>query len=173
MQQLLASCQNQFAGAPWRLSHLRGEVVLTGTTRDSGVGGALVQVRLHSAATSNVEAVVSKRFLVGIIPRRYSLRMPQPNPWKEDEDRDQALIGFDNCQLSDGIQTVVQFYYEAVLEFGPIPFAPVTTIGFANALGGDLAHSSSSSFSCLGFDEGPPREIDDTLDKRPDGGGVV
>lgn len=162
MSQLLSSCQSQFAGAPWRLLSVAGEVMLVNTTRESGVGGALAQVRLHSAATSNVEAVVSKRFLVSVIPRKFSLRMPRPNPWKEDEDRGQALIGFDNCQLNDGIATVLQYYFEAVLEFGPMPFAPVSEVGVVEALVGNLSHSSSGSFSCLGTDEDPRREIDET-----------
>lgn len=161
MEQLLSACKQEFAGAPWRLISCVGEVMLVNTTRDSGIGGALAQVRLHSAATANVEAVVSKRFMVGIIPRKFSLRMPQPNPWKEDEDRGQALIGFDNCNLSDGIATVLQYYFEVVLEFGPIPFSPITAVGLVEALGENLAHSSSSSFGCLGMDGDPPREIDE------------
>lgn len=133
LKALLAQCKTEFEGAPWRLLSVKGEAVVIGTTRDSGVGSALFQVRVDTGLSSNVEAINSRRMLVGIVPRSFNLRVPSPNPWKEDEERSQTLIGFETIELGDRLGLIVRSYFEARIEFGPIPYASPKTLGHSDS----------------------------------------
>lgn len=117
-----------FKGAPWRLLSINGEVSVRDSSRASGIISAVAQVRLNTAGAANVEAVASKRLIVGIGARKFNLTVPKPNPWKEDEDRTQDLINLDNIDVGDGLTSVLIYYVQAKFEFGPLPFASTVSL---------------------------------------------
>lgn len=117
-----------FKGCPWRLVGVSGQMAVSDTSRSSGVAPAVVQIRLNTAMSANVEGAMTMRRLVGITPQRFALKMPSPNPWKEDEQRTQVVLIVDNIKV-DEIATVVTVLMNIDLEFGPVPFdAPSVSV---------------------------------------------
>lgn len=114
-----------FDGSPWRLLSVYAEaVVITtacATAPQKSSQPVFVQVSLNTAQTDNVEAVVSRRWLTTMAQSRSRrLVVPGPNPWKEDEDRSQALIVIENLTFGTGCNTTVAVHIEAKFQFGPI-----------------------------------------------------
>lgn len=109
-----------FVGVPWRLRSARFQFTRLNDVNDP----ALVQVFLNTAATDNVEGVVSFRHIVtSALVLKRTLRPRNPNPWKEDEDRTQSLIMISNIAFGSGTVTSRIFYeIEVLLQFGSIPF---------------------------------------------------
>lgn len=128
---LTSLSEGVFKGVPWRLLSLNWHVAASYRyiSEQIFIGDpAVLQVRLHSAREDNVEAIASLRSLVGLIPTRGYLTMPAPNPWKEDEDRTQALFSFDNVKTSTNSPTTITILGEARLEFGSLIFQTPKTL---------------------------------------------
>lgn len=114
-----------FVGSPWRLLSVFAEAVVITTACATAPQKAsqpvFLQVSLNTAQTDNVEAVVSRRWLTTMAQSRSRrLVVPGPNPWKEDEDRSQALIAVENLTFGTGCNTTVAVHIEAKFQFGPI-----------------------------------------------------
>lgn len=119
---LLGTCTSQFQGAPWRVLSVRGQVVVIDAAKVSGIGVAIAQCTLGTAATDNVEGVATWRKFTTNTPVSFRVNMPSPNPWKEDEQRGQAFATFE--AIDDGLrrQVVIQWLCIVEIEFGPVPF---------------------------------------------------
>lgn len=117
-----------FKGVPWRLRSIKIQlaiqnipVVSKGIIADIP---AMVQVSVHSADASNVENSVIRRVVIKAQPRTLIMRPRNPNLWKEDEERTQALISVYNVPCGqEGDNSLVVFLIEALFQFGRIPWA--------------------------------------------------
>lgn len=139
-----------FLGVPWRLRHASFEGVVISTSQKGQpykATPAFLQVALNTAETSNVEKVVSQRFMVTPnIPRRRTLRMRSPNVWKEDEQRNQALMSLTNLTFGQGPTTVIAVHIEAVIQFGAFTLDnPSTLPSNFGALRSSASTSSTTS----------------------------
>lgn len=123
----LSGCEKSLAGLPWRLVSVRAEGTVLSAT-GGPIQPALVQLRINDAKLGNVESVKSIRFVVGALPRSRTLRPPNPNPWKEDEERGQAIISLDNVTLGGSVTTRVMLYVELEFEFGELIFTAAKTV---------------------------------------------
>lgn len=117
-------------GVPWRLLSVRVEATAK-SSRESVPGTkttslviepCIFQIRLHSAEGANVEGVASLRWTVGQLPTRRTIRMRNPNVWKEDEQRTQDLVALDNLAITGTNDTTVFCLCNFLFEFGPIAF---------------------------------------------------
>lgn len=171
-KQLMAN-DNMFAkGVPWRLLHASFEAVICKTkTKDSFLTSfppAFLQVALNSASSSNVESIASTRFMVTQqMPRRRKLRMRSPNLWKEDEQRDQALLSLANLSFGDGPpQTTIVVHIQAVIQLGPVSFSnPIRSIP-SNYDVANVTMSSSSlseTFSHLHLDSSQEEQANELV----------
>lgn len=145
-----------FGASPWRLIKARVECCIleedtTPNPRAKNV--ALVQVSLNDAKTTNVESVVSLRWLVYTLPRTRTIRMRSPNLWKEDEEANQAIISIMNTTISNKNTRVIA-YVTAWIEFGPMRFANPQGVPIVNCTSDDSLCSSFNSFLNMGFEEG-------------------
>lgn len=125
----VGSTKNTFQGVPWRVrkvtySYANSGFKVSGGEETSDPQPAFFQIMLNTAATDNVEAVFSRRHLSCNITQYGRMFPPNPNPWKEDEDRDQALITVDNIVLGGGVtNTVISYLLHVQMEFGSIPYS--------------------------------------------------
>lgn len=133
-----------YPGTCWRLESVKIEAIcLQGSNQD----GALLQVGLHSGGNPNVENIALSRFLVGPgTPKSRVLRMRQPNPWKEDEERKQFVCSIHSVQTPTANSNQISVYLEARIKFLKIPFTPTTKV---TAFHSDYPPSPSSSFGVL------------------------
>lgn len=125
-EKLIGTNLDVFNGIPWRLKSAYFETTKINNIDDP----ALFQVSLNSATGENVLSVTSARWLVtpGVTKSRV-LRMKNPNPWKEDEDRHQALITLSNISTGSSTLTARVFcYFIAEIQFGQIPFNIPSTV---------------------------------------------
>lgn len=112
-----------FMGVPWRLLSVRLECSLVmGSDPTTTQDPALIQFSLNSGQMNNIENVASVRFLVSVMPKAKILRMPSPNPWKEDAERTQSLIYIENFSVSGRNNSPVMYYLTPTFQFGRIPF---------------------------------------------------
>lgn len=112
-----------FKGVPWRLISVMFEGVVINSTQSGqaqiSFPPAFLQAALNNAESSNVESIVSTRFMVTQhSPRRRVLRMKSPNTWKEDEQRGQALITCTNLTFGTNPSTTIAVHIEALIQFG-------------------------------------------------------
>lgn len=113
------------AGVPWRLISIHATFSAThiNSTDSITLEPSLLQIGLNTAQLQNVENVVSKRFLVTNVPRSCNLRMPPPNLWKEDEQRNQSIVSMFNANLGTGtLGGQVYFLIHALFQFRNVPF---------------------------------------------------
>lgn len=114
-----------FQDAPWRLVSINVQCSAThiNATDQQVLEPSVLQIGLNSGSSSNIENVTSKRVLVTHIATKFWLRMPNPNVWKENEQRDQALISLSNVGLGGGVKGgVLWFLIQAKFQFRQIPF---------------------------------------------------
>lgn len=148
-----------FQGVPWRLRHASFEGVVISSTQSGQPTKtpppAFLQIALNSAETSNVEAVISQRFMVTpAVPRRRTLRMRSPNVWKEDEQRKQALTSVTNLTFGSGPTTVVAVHIEAVIQFGSFTLSnPSTLPSNFGALSSSMSELSLASDTACSIEE--------------------
>lgn len=115
-------------GVPWRIqkvvySYANSGFKISSGTEISDPQPAFFQICLNNASTSNVEAISSRRHLSCEITQKGRLFPTSPNPWKEDEQRDQSIITVDNIVLGGGAaNTVISYLLHVTFEFGSIPF---------------------------------------------------
>lgn len=125
----IGATKNTLAGVPWRVrkivySYSNSGFILQDQKELPSSQPAFFQICLNSALQHNIEAVASRRHLSTIMTQRGRLFPMPPNPWKEDEDRDQAIITVDNISLGGGSpNTVISFLIHVTLEFGNIPYS--------------------------------------------------
>lgn len=95
--ELKKASQGLWLQAPWKML----SVSLTSARANDINEPSVLQVRINTAELpTNVESTASVRRLV--VPgsvTRLSLRAPRPNPWKEDEQKDQNCLEIDNIQI--------------------------------------------------------------------------
>lgn len=102
-------------GVPWRVKHVKVEVTASYPV--------LAQIEIHSAGSDNVESVKSKRLLANQNVRTFNMSPPSPNLWKEDEQRAQKLLRFDNlCLGKADVNHILFWFLEVTFQFGPIAF---------------------------------------------------
>lgn len=142
-----------FKGIPWRLRSIRAEVSCKSTfditSNTTIIEPAIFQIRLNSAAADNVESITSLRMTA--IPgqvRTRTLRMKNPNPWKEDEQRGQWIIQLDNILITGTSNTTVFVLLTSMFQFGPIAF-DVPVKFHPRCSRDDGGESGSSSLSVL------------------------
>lgn len=123
LQSFLTGCEKSLSGLPWRLVWARAEASVLSVT-GGPMQPALVQMRLNDAKQENVESIASIRWTVFQLPRVRTLRMPHPNLWKEDEERGQQLISFDNIPFGGSPTTRVLIFVTARIQFGALMFTP-------------------------------------------------
>lgn len=120
-------------GVPWRVTKLNYSYSNSGFIIQDGrevpaIQPAFFQICLNSAATDNVESIVSRRHLSSNVVQRGRMFPLSPNPWKEDEDRNQALITVDNITFGGGTpNSVISFLLHVHLEFGNVPYTHPST----------------------------------------------
>lgn len=120
------------AGTPWRVVSMQFQVSATHVnSSDSQVlEPNVLQVGLNSGLSSNVENMVNRRYLVSTLPRTFTLRMPTPNLWKEDEQRDQSIASLSNIALGGAIKGgQLWVLVHAKFQFRNIPFT-LNTVGY-------------------------------------------
>lgn len=114
-----------WTGIPWRLVSIQFTATNTSFKADDSVSfePSILQTNLDSGQTANIEGMASARTMVTHVQRRVSLRMPQPNPWKEDEERKQDIINFQHFKYGQSQikNSVVYILGTSVVEFGRIP----------------------------------------------------
>jgi hypothetical protein len=128
---IVADKNKLWEGIPWRLLSVYFECA-TGYRQEYGgeliADPTVLQVELNTALKHNVEGVSSIRLLCSTVPQRRTLRMKAPNPWKEDEDRNQDIVMFTNIKLSDNNPSSITLFAYATMEFGPINFSTPTQV---------------------------------------------
>lgn len=110
---------------PWRIVSVQFQISATHVNAsDSQVlEPNVVQVGLNSGSASNIENMVNRRYLITHIPRTFTLRMPNPNLWKENEQRGQAIITISNIALGGSVRGgQVWVLAHARFQFRNIPF---------------------------------------------------
>lgn len=129
----IGATANTLEGVPWRLTKLvysfaNSAIMVRDTKEWPASEPAFMQISLHSAQTDNVEAVASRRHLSCNVRQTGRLFPRRPNPWKEDEDRTQALITVDNIIMGGSAQNTSLFVLMHVtIEFGTIPWSHPAT----------------------------------------------
>lgn len=112
-------------GTPWRLLRTTFTVSNTAFTSNDtpGYEPSCIQVDLNSASLSNIEGTMTARYLVSHFPKTYTLHMPAPNLWKEDEQKTQALIAFEHFKygVTQFRNSIVYVLGSALIQFGRIP----------------------------------------------------
>lgn len=151
LQTFLTGCDKALSGLPWRLRSCRFEIVVSDSTRTTGLAPVLCQLSLSSGQKVNAEGLVSARMLVHAIPRVRYLRMINPNPWHEDEERAQEVISITNFSNTQSVPGVLTCYVNATFQFRPLVFQP--TNGPSPAV--DSCGSRSSSVGSDWHVEGP------------------
>lgn len=122
-----------FSGVPWRLLSCSAEATILNTKvsgKDSDVEyPGFLQVSINDAAISNVESLVSTRFLVtSSLVRSRRLTTPAPNNWKENEQRNQALVTLTNLTFGSGPKTIIVVHLRLTFEFGRFPLENPSSI---------------------------------------------
>lgn len=157
---LFSGCAS-FTGFPWRLRWARAEVAVL-----SGGQPSLVQLRLNDAKSTNVESIKSVRFLVAAEPRRRTIRMPAPNPWKEDEERSQAIVSVDNLSFGGSVTTRLVCSLSCYVEFGPLVYSTSSRLPVIESRAGTSDTSSAPSSLVMVSEQWvgrpPPEDVDDT-----------
>lgn len=121
-------------GVPWRVwkitySYSNSGFIISDSKEVPSDQPAFFQISLNSAATDNVESINSKRYLSTVIVQKGRMFPLKPNPWKEDEDRDQALITIDNITLGGSApNTAISVLIHVFFEFGRVPFTHPATM---------------------------------------------
>lgn len=109
----------------------------------------LVQVRVNSAQSTNVEGLSSTHHLVGSNVVRGNLKVPTPNLWKEDENRGQDLVNIDAISLSNSFpESTVAGMINIKIQLGKIGF-PSDKLHVLHSSPPDLDGSSSGSIVSL------------------------
>lgn len=124
-----------FKGIPWRLRSVKFQLsvqtkiqVNPAPAYSSYNCPAIVQLSLHGAGNNNVENIVCQRYMIKDVPRTVVLRPRNPNLWKEDEQRGQALISIYNVPAGeDGNMTQLIWIIEAMIQFGRVPWTLPST----------------------------------------------
>lgn len=107
-----------YKNVPWRVKSLFIELARSSDVNDP----AIVQIRLNSAASVNVESIVSHRCMVvpGSVVRR-RLRMRGPNLWKEEEQKTQNILEIDNIKFGTDVNmTKIAANMILTFEFGSL-----------------------------------------------------
>lgn len=121
------------AGVPWRVlkitySFSNSGFIISDSKEVPSDQPAFFQICLNSAATDNVESINSKRHLSTVTCQKGRMFPLKPNPWKEDEDRDQALITIDNIVIGGGApNTTISVLIHVFFEFGRVPYTHPAT----------------------------------------------
>lgn len=115
----------QITGVPWRLRSVRIQASLG--QKAGTYDPAVLQIRLNSALASNVESIASARLLVTHVPTVRVVRMKNPNPWKEDEERDQQVISFDNVPVAGSTPSKITILAHARFQLGALIFDTPST----------------------------------------------
>lgn len=131
---VLSGCEQSLSGLPWRLTSVRCEAVVlsahTSTTpaQPATPQPALIQLRINDAKSVNVESLKAIRWLVYQVPKARTLRPPAPNPWKEDEERRQAVVSIDNISFGGKPTTRAVCYLQLKFQFGPLVYNAASSL---------------------------------------------
>lgn len=134
LQTVLAGCEQSLSGLPWRLISVRCEAVVlsahtsTTPTQPATPQPALIQLRVNDAKSTNVESLKAIRWLVYQVPKARTLRPPAPNPWKEDEERRQAVVSIDNISFGGKPTTRAVCYLQLKFQFGPLVYSAASSV---------------------------------------------
>lgn len=102
-----------FGTTAWRMVHVTFEFsswTIDGDNKSVPNQSSCVQIFINTGQASNCQAVLGRRYMVSQTPRRISLRVPGPNPWKEMEERNQFLIEMYNVGMGlQGFNTMISY----------------------------------------------------------------
>lgn len=121
------SAASMLTSVPYRLLSAQIECCVVNKTSSDP---AIVQFAFHSGTTTNVEFVSWIRFMVGPgSPRSRTLRMNQPNLWKEEETKEQIICSLKNIGQGSATNNTISGIINFRFQFNGMPY-PSKTANF-------------------------------------------